>query len=80
MNDRRWVMSAALASGSGRATLLNLERRAQAASGSNGTSDRVWGERCWIKGQPHVLVAVPYNPAMPEALQQLLAQNLDNLE
>lgn len=39
-----------------------------------------WGQRCWQPGLDHVLVAVPYNPGMVEALQQRLADTLSRLE
>jgi hypothetical protein len=39
-----------------------------------------WGQRCWQPGLDHVLVAVPYNPGMVEALQQRLADTLNRLE
>jgi hypothetical protein len=75
LNGRRWVMSAVIASGKGMKKLLELESLATERS----TSLR-WGERCWKENQPHVLVAVPFNPMMPEALQQTLAEILDRLE
>ncbi len=91
LNGRRWVMTAAIASGSGRFALVALEgaqhnshERSNPGSGKgtgggNG-SPPGWGERCWKPGQPHILVAVPYNAAMPEALQQNLAATLSRLE
>ena len=49
--------------------------------GMNGTKERPasgkgdlppeWGHRCWVKGQPHVLVAVPFKITMAEMLQQV---------
>jgi len=96
LNGRQWVMGRELSSGRGRRALLELEARAGAWAnpsevGEEGEGEVVaaarevaareaWGGRCWRVGQPHVLVAVPYNPTMPEALQQSLADILGRLE
>lgn len=83
LNGRRWVMSPAVASGRGREGLKKLENLPLADNESepvrSGTN-LPWGRRCWKPSNPHVLVAVPYNPAMPEALQQNLIDVLSRLE
>jgi hypothetical protein len=48
--------------------------------GGGGGVAYAWGQRCWQFGLDHVLVAVPYNPGMAEALQQRLANTLGRLE
>lgn len=94
LRGRKWIMGPAIASGHGRATLLDLEfggvlrshhplKQANQGVKSNEPrfhSSSSWGKRCWEPDQPHVLVAVPYNPAMPEFLQQVLAAHLARLE
>ena len=54
--------------GDGPATTTHLRRRRRRRRALP------WGRRCWSAGQPHVLVAVPYNAAMPELLQQTVSQ------
>jgi len=61
------------------------ENRAAADGGQTTTMTKkkplyAWGQRCWQPGLDHVLVAVPYNPGMVEALQQRLADTLSRLE
>mmetsp|Transcript_79036 Transcript_79036/g.154569 ORF Transcript_79036/g.154569 Transcript_79036/m.154569 type:complete len:650 (+) Transcript_79036:38-1987(+) len=92
MRDRRWVMTPELASGKGRVMLLELEELSTEytatslpatltnLSSDNERNSGSWGKRCWSSGQPHVLVAVPFNPTMPEMLQQTLSGILERLE
>jgi hypothetical protein len=76
--ERRWVMSESVAAGVGRRALIELERFR--SSNSESSILGKWGEHCWVSGQPHVLVAVPYNPNMPEMLQESLAEILNRIE